>query len=141
MYVAGDVRLAGVRRLLCKGCGHTISLLPSFLHRCRHYALAVIREVVEERVEQPRPWAAPLARPFACTKRRWVKALAITTWLAWLLQTLAEVQPGAPELDAHGSTPTLFGLLRCVASWLEPRTAAWHVVWRTGWNAGVGRLV
>ena len=142
VYVAEDVKL-GVRRLLCKGCGHTISLLPSFVHRCRHYVLDVLSEVIENRVEQQRPWArvTPLQGPCASTRRRWVKALATTIWVTWLVQTLAAVNPGAPELDAHGSTSTLFTLLRRVAFWLNPRAAVWHVGWRHGWNAGVGRLM
>ena len=134
-----------VRRLKCKGCRKTISLLPSFVHRHRHYGLEVIRQVLETRVEALQPWSQvqPRDGPSARTRRRWVFAFAARTavWLAWLLAVLARAKPDASGLDPHGSTQNLFRLGRVLADWLEPGRPKWAVVWRHGWNAGVGRLV
>jgi len=38
--------LIRIRRWLCKACGHTVSILPSFLLRFRRYPLDVIVQVV-----------------------------------------------------------------------------------------------
>jgi transposase-like protein len=51
-----------VKRWLCKVCRRTLSVLPSFVLRFRHYLLAVIQAVVVARYEDHASWRATTQR-------------------------------------------------------------------------------
>jgi hypothetical protein len=151
IYVDQDVRVE-IHRFLCKGCGKTISMLPDFLHRYRHYVLAVIEAVLRGRLEQGLPWSglAVAAAPSQRSMRRWLGAFVTQAlgWQAVLLSALARVQPLAGVLDPHGreSSAALAVLLlgAVFVAWLDPGCTAGavlRVLWRWGWNGSVGRLV
>jgi hypothetical protein len=153
VYADREVRV-WIRRWKCTGCGKTISLLPSFLHRHRHYALAVIEAVLRGRLERGTPWSglAPSATPSQRSMRRWMTAFVAQAlnWLTALLSALARVLPLLGALDPHGAPQnpavTVLALSATFADWLDPGRAdgpggAVRVLWRWGWNAGVGRLI
>ncbi len=139
-----------VRRWLCTGCHKTISQLPGFLHRHRHYTLAVIGSVLHGRLEAGAPWRQ--LGPSVRSARRWVAAF-LTRMLAWLvalLRALATVLPLLSLLDPHGAAQDaaidpahgVLTLGRKLADWLAPDCADWlRTLWQWGWNTGVGRLV
>jgi len=162
VWIGGSAQELEVRRLECQHCGHTTSLLPDFLHRHRHYGLAVIEQVVHARVGEGLSWrettqrcsreSAPSLAPSLRTMRRWCGAFVqqALAWLTALLRALALVLPLLAALDAHAAAPSVardvarqvlqFGPR--LAAWLEPTNAeGWFVLWRWGWNAGIGRLV
>lgn len=142
-----------VKRWKCLGCKKTISQLPDFLHRHRHYALAVIEPVLSGRIEAEQTWDELKLTASTRTIRRWVAAfLARTsTWFLAVLSALAQTQPELRVFDPHGAgslsnqSKALLELGRLFAHWLDPgltSASAWlRVLWRWGWNAGVGRLV
>jgi hypothetical protein len=138
-----DTRIA-VRRLKCMSCKRTISLLPCFLHRHRHYTLATQAAVITARVQEGQPWsrAGPQEGPSQRTRRRWVTAFlaGAPLWLVALLRLLAAVRPSAAVLDAHNQQADLFTCMQAAADWLARGHDVWQTVWRWGWNAGVGRL-
>jgi hypothetical protein len=156
VYPEQDVRVE-IRRWKCKDCGKTISLLPSFLHRHRHYALVVIEAVLRGRLEGSRPWSelVPSATPSQRSMRRWLAAFVAQAlgWLAALMSALALVLPVLGALDPHGphgggDNPAVAVLALSItfAGWVDPGSAnapgsALRVMWRWGWNAEVGRLV
>ena len=45
-----------IKRWFCKACHTTLSVLPSFLLRFRHYLLGVIQQVVVARFEDDASW-------------------------------------------------------------------------------------
>jgi hypothetical protein len=149
VYPEQDVRLE-IRRWRCKGCGKTISLLPSFLHRHRHYALTVIEVVLRERLELGTPWPCLTVSgtPSPRSMRRWLAAFSAQAlgWLAALLKILAQIAPLLGALNPHGRSDNpavmVLALGATVAGWLDPGTDdPLRVLWRWGWNAKVGRLV
>lgn len=147
VYLEMDAPLAGIKRWRCKGCGKTISLLPSFLHRHRHYALRPIEDVLRGHAEQ----GVPLTQlvPSERSVRRWWAAFASCAlrWLSAVLSALALALPLLRVLDPHGGEASdgpaqLLARSHDLASWLEPDNAdSLRVLWRWGWNAGIGRLV
>ena len=104
IYVDQDVRVE-IHRFLSKGCHKTMSLLPDFLHRHRHYVLAVIEAVLRGRLEQGLPWSG--LAPSQRSVRRWLGAFVRQAlgWQAALLSALARVQPLAGALDPHVRVP------------------------------------
>ncbi|NJM41016.1 MAG: hypothetical protein HC853_09700 [Anaerolineae bacterium] len=106
MYEARDVKVS-VKRWRCKGCGKTISQLPNFLHRHRHYALAVIEGVLRKRLEQGQTWTqlGGAGAPSQRSLRRWVTAFVARamTWLPALMTVLALAVPLLSALDPHGT--------------------------------------
>ena len=104
IYVDQDVRVE-IHRFLSKGCHKTMSLLPDFLHRHRHYVLAVIEAVLRGRLEQGLPWSG--LAPSQRSVRRWLGAFVRQAlgWQAALLSALARVQPLAGALDPHFRVP------------------------------------
>jgi len=154
VWIGGTAEALEVRRLECQGCGRTTSLLPDFLHRYRHYGLEVIEQVVSARVEEGVSWSAMAQRysrdgaPSLRTMRRWHSAFVqqALVWLTALLRALALVLPLLQALDPHATTLAetrqVLMLGRRFAHWLEQNnTNWWQVMWRWGWNSGVGRLV
>ena len=99
-----------VKRWYCKGCHHTLSLLPSFLLRFRHYLLDVIQSVVVTRFEDRVSWTQVSLRcavegaPSLRTIRRWCVSFAAhaSTWWSAVQQTLAQHDTGSPLLDPLG---------------------------------------
>ncbi|NJM39403.1 MAG: hypothetical protein HC853_00855 [Anaerolineae bacterium] len=144
-----------VKRWRCKGCGKTISQLPNFLHRHRHYVLVVIEGVLRKRLEEGETWSqlCGTGAPSQRSMRRWVAAFAgqAMIWLPVLMRVLALVVPLLSVLDPHGTeavAPTVAVLQMSdpLADWLSaggdsaPQDAL-RVMWRWGWNGGIGRLV
>ena len=155
VYIDHDVSVE-IHRFLCKSCRKTISMLPDFLHRHRHYALAVIEAVLRGRLEHRLSWSGltASAAPSQRSVRRWMGAFVTQApgWQAALLSALARVQPLAGVLDPHGrargresgAVLAVLTLGAVFAAWLDPEclpAAVLRTVWRWGWNAGVGRLV
>jgi len=135
-----------IHRFLCKGCRKTVSLLPDFLHRHRHYALAAIEAVLRGRLEQGVPWSA--LAPSQRSMRRWLAAFVAQAlgWLMRVLSALALVLPLQGMLDPHGGARTpaeqVLAAGTVFARWLDPDLDnVLRVLWRWGWNSGIGRLV
>ena len=103
-----------IKRWYCKSCQRTLSLLPSFLLRFRHYLLAVIQAVVIARGEEQTPWAVIRARvmiggvPSPRSMKRWCVSFAAhaAPWLAEIERALAAHDPGTPLLTPLGSGVT-----------------------------------
>src|SRR4030067_3452459 len=99
-----------LKRWYCTACHQTVSLLPSFLLRFRHYLLEVIQSVVVTRFEDEAAWAQVSRRcavkgaPSSRTIRRWCDSLAehAPAWWAAVQQTLAEHNAASPLLDPFG---------------------------------------
>jgi Domain of unknown function (DUF6431) len=154
VWIGGTAQALEVRRLECQECGHTTSLLPDFLHRYRHYGLEVIKQVLTARVEEGDSWSKLIQRyshdgaPSPRTMRRWCAAFVQQAlgWLTALLRALAFVLPLLQALDAHTAALAVARQVLILgprlAHWLEQMNADWwRVMWRWGWNAGIGRLV
>ena len=146
VYETRDVRVS-VKRWRCKGCGKTISQLPNFLHRHRHYVLGVIEGVLRKRLEEGQTWSqlAETGTPSLRSMRRWVGAFAAQAmiWLPALMTVMALVMPLLSALDVHGteavaSPVAVLGMSYTLANWLNasddpaPQDAM-RVMWRWGW--------
>lgn len=158
-----------IKRWLCKACHRTVSILPSFLLRHRHYLLAVIREVVTARFEEGASWGQieqlGMSKdrddliPSARTIRRWCASFAAQAarWLAAVLQTLARHEITLPLLDPLGEVTAARAvagaLLYATTQFLAWAKTEWaHVatyglndrlrlLWHWGHGEGLGRLV
>ena len=99
-----------LKRWFCKACHTTLSVLPSFLLRFRHYLLGVIQQVVVARFEDHASWqatarqCAPEGLPAPRTIGRWCHAFAAQAarWWAAVQATLAQQDSAAPALDPLG---------------------------------------
>ena len=99
-----------LKRWLCKACHTTLSILPSFLLRYRHYLLVVIQQVVVARFEDHASWQQTAQRcasdglPSPRTIGRWCHAFAAQAprWWAAVQATLAQQDSAAPALDPLG---------------------------------------
>jgi len=160
-----QVFLVYLKRWYCKGCHHTLSLLPSFLLRFRHYLLAVIQSVVVLRFEDDASWAqlaqqgAVDGAPSPRTQRRWCGSFAAhaSAWLGPILETLAEHDARSPLLDPLGENAgprdaprallqaALHLLAWAKTQWLEVvtygRTDRLRFLWHWGAGQGLGRLI
>ena len=154
-----------IKRWYCKSCQHTLSLLPSFLLRYRHYVLAVIQAVVIARFEDHASWAQIDARvalagaPSRRSIRRWCAAFAMhaPAWLAAVEQTLAVQNPSVPLLTPLGGgvkATTIPGLLlaasRYLLAWAQVHLAQARAygsndrlrfLWLWGHARGLARLI
>lgn len=92
-----------IQRFLCLVCGHTMSLLPDWLHPWRWYAAPVIIEALYHHCilqESAAAIGARFGRPEGATEwrslRRWRKQLLIspTLW-GWLGPRLGAMHPAA----------------------------------------------
>ncbi len=127
------VHVLRIKRWHCKACHRTVSLLPSFLLRFRHYLLVVIQSVVVTRFEDEASWAQVSRRcavegaPSPRTIRRWCDLLAehASAWWAAVQQTLAEHNATSPLLDPLGETAgprnAPRALLQAAFLWREKR--------------------
>ena len=100
-----------LKRWFCKACHTTLSVLPSFLLRFRHYLLGVIQQVVVARFEANASWhaiecqCAPDGLPAPRTIGRWCHAFAAQAadWWAAVQATLAQPGQRLPGLGPPGS--------------------------------------
>jgi hypothetical protein len=99
-----------IKRWYCKTCQRTVSLLPTFLLRFRHYLLDMIQSVVVARFEDGASWVMVARRcavddaPSTRTRRRWCASFAehAAVWWAAIQHTLAEHDAASPLLDPLG---------------------------------------
>jgi len=154
-----------IKRWLCKACGRTVSVLPSFLLRYRQYLLRVIGAVLALRYEGLVSWAAMLGQiagsgcPALRTIQRWCGSYEeqAERWLKAVQEWLAQQDSLSGWLDAQGealrvSNPeqALLAASEHLLAWgrsqrvemaeysLEKRL---NFLWLWGANRGVGRLV
>jgi uncharacterized protein DUF6431 len=154
-----------IKRWLCKACRHTVSLLPSFLLRFRHYLLEVIQDVVVTRFEVGASWSWVAQRctvedrPAPRTTHRWCVSFAAhaPAWLGPVLETLAEHDAPSPLLDplgeAAGPHDAPRALLHAALHLLAWAKTQWPEVvtygladrlrflWHWGCGQGLGRLI
>ncbi len=154
-----------IKRWYCTACQRTVSLLPSFLLRFRHYLLVVIQSVVVTRFEDAASWAQVTQRcavagaPSSRTIRRWCDSLAehASVWWAAVQQTLAEQDAASPLLDplgeAAGPRDAPRALLQAalhLLAWAKTRWAELanygladrlRFLWHWGAGRGLGRLI
>ncbi len=149
----------------CTACEHTLSLLPSFLLRFRHYLLEVIQAVVIARYEESGSWrqvaiqCGPQGVPSLRTVKRWCQSFAVQapTWLSEIEQTLAQHDPATPLLDASGQNGGRLDLARALLAaslhllaWAKTQyaqiadyglTDRLRFLWHWGHARGLNRLV
>jgi transposase-like protein len=154
-----------IKRWYCKACQRTLSLLPSFVLRFRHYLLDVIQSVVVTRFEEAVSWAQVARRcavegaPSSRTIRRWCDSLAehASVWWAAIQQTLAEHDATSPLLDplgeAAGPCDAPRALLQAALHLLAWAKTRWpelahygladrlRFLWHWGAGRGLGRLI
>jgi hypothetical protein len=160
-----EVYCVWIKRWLCKACHHTVSLLPSFLFRYRHYLLGVIQSVVVSRFEDRASWTPVVQRctaggyPSLRTLCRWCVSFAqhAPTWWAAIQQTLAQHDAGSPSLDPLGENAgprdapgALLQAALHLLAWAKTRwpevtayglTDRMRFLWHWGAGQGLGRLV
>jgi hypothetical protein len=160
-----QVYVVWIKRWLCKACRHTVSLLPSFVLRYRHYLLAVIQSVVIARFEDGVSWTQVVrgctveGAPSSRTARRWCVSFAAQApaWWAAVQQTLAHHDAGSPALDPLGANTGLHdaprALLQAALHLLAWAKTHWSEVgdygladrlrflWHWGAGQGLGRLI
>jgi hypothetical protein len=154
-----------VKRWYCHACQQTVSLLPSFLLRFRHYRLDVIQSVVVTRLEDAASWAQVSQRcavddaPSSRTIRRWCDAWAehASVWWAAIQQTLAEHDAASPLLDPLGAAAgpcdaprALLSAALHLLAWAKTQWPAladygledrFRFLWHWGAGRGLGRLL
>lgn len=157
--------LIRIKRWKCKACGKTVSVLPSFLLRYRHYLLEVIEKVLALRFEKKALWdevigkCSPLDLPAKRTVQRWCASYGEQAgrWLGAVQSTLAQQDSLSTWLDAHGEAPqaqnagqALLAASEHLLGWaktqwtelasygLEKRL---QFLWFWGTGQGLGRLV
>jgi hypothetical protein len=160
-----QVYVLRIKRWYCTACQRTVSLLPSFLLRFRHYLLDVIQCVVVTRFEDAVSWTRVARRcavddaPSSRTIRRWCDSFAehASVWWAAVQRTLAEQDAASPLLDPLGESAgprdaprallqaTLHLLAWAKTRWLT--LAEYGLVdrlrflWHWGAGRGLGRLI
>jgi hypothetical protein len=160
-----QVYVLRIKRWYCKACQRTVSLLPSFVLRFRHYLLVVIQSVVVTRFEDAASWAQVSRRcavdgtPSSRTIRRWCESFAehAAVWWAAIQQTLAEHDAASPLLDPLGESAgprdaprALLQAALHLLAWAKTRWAETveygladrlRFLWHWGAGRGLGRLV
>jgi transposase-like protein len=160
-----QVYVVHIKRWLCKACRHTLSLLPSFLLRYRHYLLEVIEPVVVTRFEDRASWTQVAQRcsiagyPAPRTLRRWCVSFAqhAPIWWARVQQILAQHDPGSPALDPLGENAgprdaprallqaAVHLLAWAKTQWPDMVAYGWNdrlrFLWHWGASQGLGRLI
>jgi len=154
-----------VKRWYCKACHHTLSLLPSFLLRFRHYLLDVIQTVVVTRFEDEASWTQVSRRctvnglPSARTIRRWCVSFAAhaSVWWSAVQEHLARHDASASVLDPLGEMAgprdaprALLHAALPLLAWAKTRWTnltdyGWNdrvrFLWHWGASQGLGRLI
>jgi hypothetical protein len=160
-----QVYVLRIKRWYCQACQRTVSLLPSFLLRCRHYLLDVIQFVVVTRFEDAASWAQVARRcavdgaPSSRTMRRWCDSFAeqAAVWWAAVQRTLAEQDAASPLLDPLGESAgprdaprALLQAALHLLAWAKTRWAEvatygladrLRFLWHWGAGRGLGRLI
>jgi hypothetical protein len=160
-----DVYPMQIKRWRCKGCGRTVSVLPSFLLRYRQYLLRVIGAVLALRFEGVASWAAILADLASSgylalrTLQRWCTSFGEQSpgWLKVIQEWLAQQDSRSGWLDAQGEALQAGGAEQALLAASE-HLLAWgksqwaelakyglekrlSFLWLWGANQGLGRLV
>ena len=67
-----------ILRLLCKNAGHTISLLPVFVHTYKRHALSFVVNCLSKHIEQKQPLSAVAREAGLCvrTLKRWKQSFS-----------------------------------------------------------------
>jgi hypothetical protein len=154
-----------IKRWFCKACHTTLSVLPSFLLRFRHYLLVVIQQVIVARFEDHASWhatarqCAPDGLPSPRTIGRWCRAFAAQAagWWAAVQETLACQDSASPVLDPLGPAAGPFDAPRALLhaathllAWAQtrwPEVADYGLkdrlrfLWHWGGGRGLVRLV
>lgn len=154
-----------VKRLLCKICRRTVSLLPSFCLPHRHYHTSVIQKVLSLRIQVTSSWNAvresflPYDLPRLSTCREWTATFSRASgpYISQLLKQLADWQlaPGKLELaladlcilptapkQLLAAVPHLVAWLR--DSGLDLPVSTWNwlgTLWQWGRGAKLDRLL
>jgi hypothetical protein len=160
-----QVQLIWIKRWYCKACRCTISLLPSFLLRFRHYLLEVIQGVVVVRFEVQASWQQVLQRctqqeaPSGRTVKRWCHSFGeqAARWWAAVQGVLARHDAGSPGLDPLGEAASNQtaprALLQAAIHLLAWAKTQWveladyglndrlRFLWQWGSEQGLGRLI
>lgn len=104
-----------VRRYLCRGCAHTLSVLSDFLHPRRCYAAVVILEALRRHllddkteVEVRREFDIPEPAGSWRSLRRWRRALLVTLWF-WLGRRLGATAPATTRQEGRRRVVALLG--------------------------------
>lgn len=154
-----------VKRWRCKECKRTVSVLPNFLLRYRHYLLEVIAAILALRLEGLVSWAVILASkasegyPAMRTIQRWCSSFweQAGRWLKAVQEWLAQQDSRSSWLDAQGeglqrsnAAQALLGVSEHLLAWAKTQwteladyglNKRLHFLWQWGANAGLGRLV
>jgi len=160
-----QVYVLRIKRWYCTACQRTVSLLPSFLLRFRHYLLDVIQSVVILRFDDSASWAQVARRcavagaPSSRTIHRWCDSLAdhASVWWAAVQQTLAQQDAASPLLDPLGKSAgprdaprALLQAALHLLAWAKTQWSAladygladrFRFLWHWGAGRGLGRLV
>jgi len=154
-----------IKRWRCKECGRTVSVLPSFLLRYRHYVLRVIGAVLALREAELASWTVILAQvarsgnPAVRTLQRWCKSFGEQEerWLKAVQEWLAQQDSLSGWLDAQGealkagnTAQALLAASEHLLAWGKSQWAEMadygldkrlHFMWLWGAHRGLGRLV
>jgi hypothetical protein len=159
------VHLVWIKRWYCKVCHRTLSLLPSFLLRFRHYLLEVIYQVVMARFEVGASWGqirqscTEQDAPSDRSLKRWCTSFAeqAARWWAAVQAVLAQQDAGSPGLDPLGEAASnqdaARALLQAAIHLLAWAKSRWpeladyglndrlRFLWHWGYEQGLGRLI
>ena len=162
---AQQAYLIRIKRWYCTVCHRTLSLLPSFLLRFRHYLLEVIQVAVVARYEDTASWrqvaegCSLQGVPSMRTMKRWCHSFATqaVAWLGESEQTLAQHDPALPLLDALGQNVgpldrprALLAASLQLLAWAKTRwaeltnyglTDRFRFLWHWGHALGLARLI
>jgi hypothetical protein len=160
-----QVYLVWIKRWYCKACQRTLSALPSFLLRFRHYVLEVIEQVVRARFEIGASWrqlrqsCTQQAAPSDRSIKRWCSSFAeqAARWWAAVQGELAQHDSGSPALNPLGEAVNIQdaprALLQVALHLLAWGKTQWaelaeyglndrlRFLWQWGYEQGLGRLI
>lgn len=160
-----QVYLVWIKRWYCKVCQRTMSVLPSFLLRFRHYLLEVIEPVVLARFEMEASWkqtwraSTQQGAPSERSMKRWCSSFAkqAARWWAAIQGQLAQHDAGSPVLNPLGEVANVQAapraLLEAALHLLAWAKTQWtelaeyglndrlRFLWQWGWGQGLGRLI
>jgi hypothetical protein len=111
-----------IRRFLCLACGHTMSLLPNWLHPWRWYAGTVIIEALFRHcvlLESAAAIGTRFGRPGNATEwrslRRWRRQLLVspTLW-GWLGPRLGAIEPAVSRIEGRARLISLLAEGGCM---------------------------
>jgi hypothetical protein len=126
-----------IKRWLCQACRRTVSILPSFLLRFRHYLLTVICAVLVARFEQKASWGQIEQQ---CTQEQGEQLPSERTIRRWCQSFVRQAPHDAslPLLDALGAVTNAGNpaeaLLHAAGQFLAWAKTRWAAVVGHGWN-------